>query len=236
MKKGLLQLLELQEVDKELQMLEEAKDKYPDEIGSLQQELERAGQRLAEQDKLLADLAKQQRQLERECEDAKIDLKKHEERFAEVTTNKEYDALQLEIEACKAKIAECETRILETIDRIDALRVQVETERRTFDENRQAQQERLDELKAKLATSQQEIEGVSAQRQHLVAQIEPYPLRVYERSRKRKGTRVAAVRKGACGGCFRELPAQQRSNVRRNEQIYYCESCGVILLWDETSN
>ena len=44
MREGLLQLLKLQEVDKELESLEESKDKYPAEINERQAEIDAAGQ------------------------------------------------------------------------------------------------------------------------------------------------------------------------------------------------
>ena len=43
---------------------------------------------------------------------------------------------------------------------------------------------------------------------------------------------VDAVHRGAR---FRQLPAQQKSNVRHNPQVYFCESCGAILVWDTES-
>ena len=48
MREGLLQLLKLQEVDKELESLEESKDKYPAEINERQAEIDAAGQAMQE--------------------------------------------------------------------------------------------------------------------------------------------------------------------------------------------
>ena len=61
-------------------------------------------------------------------------------------------------------------------------------------------------------------------------------LRIYERSRRRASLSIAAVRKGACGGCYRKMPPQQRSNVKRNSTIQLCESCGAIMVWDDESS
>lgn len=236
MKEGLQQLLELQQVDKDLQKLEDAKQQYPSEISSRQREIELARQNLQELENRLEELARKQRHFERELEVGKADLQEREARFAEVTTNKEYDALQLEIEACKSKIANCETQILEAIETAETLAQQVETERQTCAEINQDQQEHIDELQGKLATIQQEVDSVYSRREGYTRDIDDSLLKLYERSRHRRGMRVAPVRKGACGACFRQLPAQQRSNVRRNEQVYFCESCGAILVWDDQSN
>jgi len=235
MNEGLIQLLELQNVDKELQVLEDAKDKYPTEINSRQREIELAQKNLEQQEKLMEELSQKQRHFERELEVSKVDLKKHEERFAEVTTNKEYDALQLEIEACKAKISEYETQILQTIEGIENQQETVAAERQNFEEVSKAQQERIDELQQKLSTLQEEVDGVCARRQGYTDGIDANLFQTYERSRKRRGMRVAPIRKGACGGCFTQLPAQQLSDVRHTERVYFCESCGTILVWDDKS-
>ena len=233
---GLLQLLQLQEVDKDLRALEEAKEKYPAEISERQGELERARATLEVSENELEELARQQRHHERELDITRNSLKEHEERFAEVTNNREYDALQLEIESCKTRISEHETHILEAIEAMEQLQEQVETAKQDYAEVERAQRARIDELQTKLASLQDEVTGVEAQRRTVVDSIASNYLQVYERSRKQKGLRVAPVRKGSCGVCFRQLPAQQKSNVRHSSgQIEFCESCGAILVWAQDS-
>lgn len=237
MKEGLLQLLKLQEVDKELHSLEEVKEKYPIEILERQNLIERSGAKLQEQQDTLEELDKHQRHYERELRAAQEDLKAHEARFAEVTNNREYDALQLETEACKTKMSECETQILESIDRANQVREQIEAISEEHEEVRKEQQDYIDQLQEKLDSLQTEADGVNERRQSVSQGIEAPLLKMYERGNKKsKSARVAALRKGACGGCFRELPAQQKSLVRRNDQLHFCESCGAIMVWDEQSS
>ena len=236
MREGLLQLLELQEIDKELQALEDAKEQYPSEISSRQREIERAESAVAAYTEGLQEADRRQRLLELELEAAKTRLKEHEARFAEVTNNREYDALQMEIEACRTRIADCETQILEIIDASETLGQQAEEEKGSFAEVQGAQQERIDELQEKLASLQEEVDRVIERRDGFSKSLDAALVRLYEASRKRRGTRVAAVRKGACGCCFRELPAQHRSNVRRNAEPHFCEHCGALLVWDDDSN
>ncbi len=236
MQEVLLQLLHLQEVDLELRDLEKARDQYPAEIDHREKEIKRVTSTLEGLKNNVEELTKKQRQFERELEDSKVSLKQHEERFAVVTTNKEYDALQLEIEACKAGISIRETQILELIDASEDLQEQIEVEKQSVDEVCQTQQARIDELQSTLATLQQEIDGVLARREAASRSIGSDLLRVYNRRRKSSGVSVAAVRKGACGACFMQMPAQQKTNVRRNDQVNFCENCGSILVWDDKSD
>ena len=237
MKEDLLQLLQLQAVDKEVFTLEEAKEKYPAEISERQREIENAQAHLIDLEATLEELGKKQRHCEREIESGKVNLKEHEERFAVVTTNKEYDALQTEIEACKSSLSENESQLLDAIEGIERVQGEIGEETTTFEEIRQTQQERIDELQSQLNTMQEQVDEVQKRRKKVAKDIEARLLATYERKKGRRGVRVAAVRKGACGGCFHQMPAQIRMEVRSGERgVLYCESCGTIMAWDEQSD
>ena len=235
MREVLLQLLKLQEVDKELESLEESKDKYPAEINERQAEIDAAGQAMQEMEAEKAEWGKKQRQSELDIESAKANLKEHEERFAVVTNNKEYDALQMEIEACKSVLAEHEGLLLTSLESIQNIEENIEGEKSAFDEIQQAQQERIDELQKQLNSMQELVDGVEARRTEVAQTIEKRLLTIYERRRGPRSKRVSAVRKGSCGTCFRQLPPQQRSEVRRCERVINCENCGAIMVWDDDS-
>ena len=236
LKEGLLQLLRVQDVDLELKALEEAKSKYPAEISERRGEIDRAENGLKELTDRLEEQERRRRHLERELEQNRDQLKKLEARFSDVTTNKEYDALQLEVEACKSKMAEYEGQILEIIESSESIKEQVDLEQQDVEAIRQEQQSRIDELQSKLDSLQGEVDGAQTRREAAIEGIEDGLLRTYETSRSSRGLTVAAVRKGACGACYRQLPAQMKSLVRRHEQVMVCESCGALLAWDEESS
>ena len=236
LKEGLQQLLSVQEVDLELRSLEQAKSKYPEEISRRQADIARAEGGLKELTDRQEDLERRRRHLERDLDTSRDQLKKLEARFSEVTTNKEYDALQLEVEACKGKMSEHESQILEIIDASEGLAEQITLETQDVEELRQEQQGRVDELQAKLDSLQGEVDGVQARRKKAIQGIDGILLRSYESAKGGRGLTVAPVRKGACGACYRQLPAQMKTVVRRSVDVMICESCGAIMAWDEESS
>jgi len=236
LKEGLQQLLKVQHVDLELKSLEEAKSKYPEEISRRKSEITRAESGLKELTDRLEELERRRRHNERELDSAREQLKKLEARFSEVTTNKEYDALQLEVEACKSKMSEYEGQILEIIESSEGIGEQVELETQDVEELREEQQSRIDELQAKLDSLQGEVDGVESRRQKAIRGVDGILLSSYENARGGRGLTVAPVRKGSCGACYRQLPAQMRTIVRRSEEVMICESCGAIMAWDEESS
>lgn len=238
MKEGLLQLLKLQEVDKKLFDLKEAQKKYPDEINLCRSEIAKAWSPLAEPDDKRAKAEKEQRRLEREIESAKADLSEREARFAVVTTNKEYEALQVEVDICKKTLAGHETELIKAGNDLKKAQKEIEEKQGEFEQTREEQQERIDELEGLLGTMQEQIDEVAAQRRMAaenMKKINARLLQIYERRQGRRGIRVAAVHKKACGACYYQMPAQMLNEVRSGDRVINCESCGAIMVWDEQS-
>ncbi|MYI62936.1 MAG: hypothetical protein F4105_15015, partial [Gemmatimonadetes bacterium] len=180
-----------------------------------------------------ADLAKQQRHCEREIESSKATLREREERFSVVTTNKEYDSLQLEIEICKKTIAEHETQLLKAIEGQERIQEKIAEEQDVFEEIRAVEQERIDELEGQLGTMQEQIDEVEKSREVVANSIDAQLLQTYKSKKGRRGIRIAAVHKEACGACFHQMPAQMLNEVRVGDRVIHCESCGTIMVWDE---
>ncbi len=235
MKESLLQLLKLQEVDKKLFSLEEAKEKYPAEIDLRRSKIEKARSVLSELEAQSEESAKQQRHCEREIESSKASLREREERFSVVTTNKEYDALQLEIEMCKKTIAEHETQLLKAIDSQERMQEQIDDEQEAFEEVRAVEQERIDKLEGQLGTMQEQIDEVKKSREVVAESIDAQLLKTYKRKQGRRGIRVAAIHRNACGACYYQMPAQILNEVRVGDRVIYCENCGTIMVWNEQS-
>ena len=235
MKEGLLQLLKLQEVDKKLFLLEEAKEKYPAEIYQRRNKIEKARSVLSELEAQSEESAKQQRHCEREIESSKASLREREERFSVVTTNKEYDSLQLEIEICKKTIAEHETQLLKAIESQDRIQEQIADEQEAFEEVRAVEQERIDELEGQLGTMQEQIDEVEKSREVVAKSIDDQLLQTYKRKKGQRGIRVAAIHKHACGACYYQMPAQTLNEVRVGDRVIHCENCGTIMVWNEQS-
>ena len=235
MKEGLLQLLKLQEVDKKLFELKEAKEKYPAEINLRRGRIAEARSVLSDLEAQSAEFEKQQRHCEREIESGKATLREREERFAVVTTNKEYDSLQREIEICKQTIAEHETHSLKAMEGLERIQEQIDEEQSAFEEVREAEQERIDDLEGQLGTMQEQIDEVKKSREVVAESIDAQLLKTYKRKQGRRGIRVAAIHRNACGACYYQMPAQILNEVRVGDRVIYCENCGAIMVWNEQS-
>lgn len=235
MKESLFKLLELQEIDNQIDAIERIRRDYPADIARIGQEIEGARDQVQAQRMKQEALEKAQRHHERELEAATADLKKHQDRLYEVKTNREYDALQVEIEACRNRVNEQENSILAAAGALEELIPQIQRLGEAFAQEEQERLKRKQELVEKLNAIGSEVQRHQESREAVRVQVVPNALMIYDRIR-RGGRTLAVVRlsKRACGGCFLEIPPQRASEVRRSDRIIPCESCGRILVWNGT--
>ena len=104
--------------------------------------------------------------------------------------------------------------------------------------NRQATQKELNEskedLQAKINESSEE-ENILMQEKNIVEQsLSKRNLSTYSRIRGAKnGIAVAYCNGGICSGCFSFIPPQKVVEIKNMKNIFTCESCGRILVWNQ---
>ena len=150
MKEDFLNLFDLQKIDNEIDELYRIREAYPERISKLEKELAEAEQSLEEEKERVAELEKNARHFEREMQRATDELEKHRARLYEVKTNKEYDAVQLEIEAWRNSVDQNETEILQTMSGLDKANAEVERKTQHLEEIRSTHENEIVELQSKL--------------------------------------------------------------------------------------
>ena len=233
MRESLHHLLKIQEIPKEINALHQSQVEYPREITTLETELETARDQLDAQQQNRGELEKNRRALELYLGAIEADLKKHQDRLYEVKTNKEYDALQIEIATLQDRKDDCETAILDSIEQLEEIAAHLGEDEKYYREIKQDRQKRIDELTTSLNSTEKNVSGWEKKRAALEPHVDPQLLGLYNRIRKvvRGGIAVVPVHKGACGGCYRQLSPQRLVEVKRADSILRCDNCARILAW-----
>lgn len=223
-------LRQLQEVDAQLYRLRRERQHKP-------LVLERTRQLVAEQqakaqasEAHLKALQLQQKEKELELSTKEANVKKLQMQLFQVKTNKEYTAIQHEIEQTKGDVSLVEEEILTVMDAIE-----------TASQDRQAQLAQADEQQAHLQDEEvrlsQELQAIEEQQGRLQGQrndilplIKAPALAVYERVlASRDGLAMVPLVQASCGGCHMVQPPQVVSEVHLNAKLVTCESCNRIL-------
>ena len=174
------------------------------------------------------------REIEKDLAMQQARLSKFRDQLMEVKTNREYQAMQKEIETAQHEIRKHEDRLLEQMLEFDEITGQVKSAERAFADDQAAHAAERAALATGLADAQAAIDRLGGERAALAAEITPTMLALFERVlRYRKVTAVAPVRGGRCSACQILIRPQTVNELRHNEVIYQCASCQRILYYED---
>jgi len=203
---------------------------HPSRSQALDRRLEAAREEVAAARQRLIDCQNRRRAEEKDVAVVQARLAKFKDQLLEVKTNREYQAMQHEIEVASSEVRAREDRILEVMLESDDLAAAVkraEGELSVLEREIRNEREALDR---ELRNLEADIEGAAREREKLIAQISAPALALFEYiARGRKGLAVAEARAGHCTICHVRLRPQVFNEVRRNDAIIQCESCHRIL-------
>ena len=160
-------------------------------------------------------------------------LTKFKDQLSAVKTNREYQAMQHEIETAKRERDAAEDKVLERMEQIEALTAEV----KQAEAARAAEKKTVDAEKAALATElagqEKMLAEKTAARTALVASVEPRLMSLFQQVAKvRKGVALSmATRDGLCSICHVRMRPQVFQQVRQNDAVIQCDSCQRILYW-----
>jgi hypothetical protein len=157
-------------------------------------------------------------------------LSKFKNQLMEVKTNREYQAMQKEMEFAQHEIQTLEDRLLERMLEFDEITKQVKTAEKAFAEKKSAVEADRKELASLLKDAQASMVRVAADREALVPQMSRSVVMIFDKVMKYRGiTAIATVEDGRCSVCGVRMRPQAYNDLRRNEMIFQCESCQRIL-------
>jgi predicted nucleic acid-binding Zn-ribbon protein len=234
MREMLKMLTKLQEIDQKVDQLNHSKIDLPAEIETLKEQVQDLDDNIADGQAKLEQLEKERREQELGLETAQDRLKKYQQQLNRIKTNREYDAIQTEIDVQKTSISEYEESILNIMTTSEELTETLEERRQELETLKVQNVPKWEQLEIDLSSIEDKLAIQQDHRKNVTVRLKGRLLVAYERIRKgKKGLAIVPIRKRACGGCFKTLPPQKIQEVRRTDSILTCENCGRILYWDE---
>lgn len=223
-------LIELQKLDGEIYRLRRDLNAQPAQAAQLKDEHAKRTLGLQTAEARTKSLELKRNQLETELGSKEQQIKKLQMQTYQVKTNKEYSALQLEIEGNKADKSVLEEEILKLMEEVDRAKGQVASEKEQLKVQEGELKIRLDQIEQESKKSQASIEQLQSARAALAPKVDLKMLSQYERILERKeGTALVPVRGNSCSGCNMILPPQAINEVMMSTRLIPCESCARIL-------
>jgi predicted nucleic acid-binding Zn-ribbon protein len=225
-------LIELQRVDHRTALLRADLESFPKRLREADAQQSGARAEIASAKEALAKINAERKKFEFEGQEWKDRVRKYRDQSGAVKTNEAYRALQHEIANAEAEIAKAEDRQLEVMMRAEEAERRLKLAESRLKEAEESLAAEKRKIEAQASEIKKQLEAAAAEREKIVAPV-PEDLRdLYARIAKRHGgTALAQVRDDQCRGCgLRVLPhIVQELRSETSEEVYRCESCGLIL-------
>ena len=231
------QLLELQANDTHVDQLRHRRETLPEraKLVDVEQRRVAAVASATEPRTTRDDLAREQKRLEDEAASVEEKVAHVDTQLygGHVTSPKEAQALQADLESLKRRQGQLEDQVLELMEQIEPLDASLADSEATL----AAVATERAEVEAALAAGEAEIDAelasVAAARGDLVAQVPDELITEYEHLRPSfGGVAVAKLAGATCQGCHLTLAAAEVDEIRRRpaEAIVHCPDCGRLLV------
>lgn len=224
-------LLALQKIDSQIDELIKIRGDLPEEVRDLEDELAgyetRIGKFKAEIDELQNEVSKAKLAVK----EADKLIKKYQEQQSNVRNNREFEAISKEIESQELDIQLFEKKNKELLYKIERKNIEITEIESKMSERKADLEAKKGELDSIVAESTEEEKKLRLQATEAGSKIEERLMYSYRRIRSNSinGLAVVKVRRGACGGCFNQVPPQRQADIREKKKIIVCEHCGRVL-------
>ncbi len=230
-------LLKLQNIDYDLGELERSKEYIPDMMENLRKEVEDSKTKYGTLKDELSSARIEQKDIDLTVQQKQERLKGLQGQMMAIKTNKEYDALISEIDKLKEDITDLDSRGLELLELIENNEKEIAGMEDQMSSVEKVNTEQLSSLQEQIDSVGSKIQSKETERKQVADKVGKRARATYERIRKGKGgAAVVAVKKRACGACYKSLPPQRIQEIRKGERLITCDSCGRMLIWTDDSN
>jgi len=231
----LLSLLQLQKIESKLDEVQILKGELPMEVRDLEDEIQglhARETRIEEEVNGINEFITQKREA---IATAEALIKKYEKQSDNVKNNREYEAIQKEIEMQTLEMRLAEKHIKDANQEIAEKASVLDAAKKNIADKESNLKHKKGELDKIIGETEKEENEFRSSADVAKEKVDPRLLASYERIRQnyRNGLAVVPIVRDACGGCFNSIPPQRQSEIRQRKKIIVCENCGRILVDEE---
>jgi predicted nucleic acid-binding Zn-ribbon protein len=225
-------LYRLQIIDSQISKLQIVRGELPNEVADLEDDIAGMETRLANMANDVKAIEETISQNKTRILDAKALAKKYEKQLEGVKNNREYDALNKEIEIQGLEQQAADKRIknanFESEQKKNAITA-LDTE---LVGRKQDLKNKKGELESIIAETEKEEANLNVDRAKAVTVADERLVASYNRIRTsmKNGIGVAVIMRESCGGCFAGIPPQRQADIKLRKKIIVCENCGRVLV------
>lgn len=232
MNRDLEKLIELEKVDREIARLNEEVAALPKKVAAIEAKLSDDKAAVEKAKAAIKNNDSSRRKYEGDIQSFQQKIIKYREQSSSVKTNDEYRALMHEVEFAEKQISGCEDKILELMISLEADEKNLKAAEADLKAETAAVEKEKAEARTRTAEDEKLLAGLSQQRDSLRREVTDSSLAHYDRVMRQRKSAMAEARESKCQACYVVLRPQTWQDVKTNEQVITCSSCGRILYYD----
>ena len=215
--------LKVRRMERELKDIPARKEEINTQLSDNQAKVEAAKESLQKEQLAL-------KTIEDDITDKNAKIGKLREQQLSLKTNKEFKAMNHQIEVIENDIDKAEGEQLAVYDQIESAQgALAEAEKVLADQQAQINVE-ISALDERANHVSSEIENIKQKRADAAATVDAEWLNTYERILKSKGNiALVPLENNVCGGCYMTVPYQLKQDTKRQDEIVSCNYCGRML-------
>lgn len=230
--KKLKAIWELQQIDSKIDQLNLLKGELPMEVADLEDEIVGLQTR---QENIKNDIKAYEGDIvgyKTNIKQSEELQKKYKKQLDSVKNNREFEALNKELEISGLEVLAAQKRIKEAQYHMDQKNEALMQLDASIESRRKDLEFKQKELKTIVNDTEEEEKELMNHRTSLQKDVDDRLAKAYDRIRRnvKNGIAVAPIMRGSCGGCFAKIPPQRQSDIKQHFKIIDCEHCGRILV------
>jgi predicted nucleic acid-binding Zn-ribbon protein len=230
----LVNLYRLQCVDSSIDQIEILRGELPMEVKDLEDEVQGLVNRQTRIEEEINGITEFIEDKKAAIKESEALLVKYEQQSENVKNNREFEAINKEIEMQGLEIKLAEKHIRDANEELAEKIKVLDSAKKTIATKDGVLTHKKGELEKIIADTEIEEKELRVKSDAARSHIDERLLYSYDRIRNsyRNGLAVVTVERDACGGCFNSIPPQRQSEIRLHKKIIACENCGRILVED----
>ncbi len=225
-------LVRLQKIDSKQDEIQILKGELPMEVKDLEDEIEGLHARQSRVEEEINGISEFMDQKKAIIKEAQELIKKYEKQSENVKNNREFEAINKEIEMQQLEEKLAEKHIKDANEEVAEKAKQLDFAKKAVTTKESNLNGKKAELEKIISETEKEEKHYDKEAASARAHVDERLLLSYDRIRKnyRNGLAVVPVERDSCGGCFHAIPPQKQSEIKLRKKLMVCENCGRILV------
>ena len=215
--------------------LESKVDKAPKQLTTQEELLARMKKEYIEKNAEYDEVKSNVLKLRFDLEEALKSIENGEKGMDNISTHREYEALEKQILEAKKSEEEIRKELQKQEKNLEEINENLKINEDMINSQESDLAQSKESLNKELEKYNQELIELKNEEDQITPDLDKEILFKFQRIIQRNSEGIVAVRNGVCTGCHMILPANFANEVREGENIQFCPYCSRILFYEEVS-